>query len=106
MATQAQVDALTAQVVKVRGEIQVIKTEVVNLKDQLANAETVEEIDLSALESAVQAADDENVDVVPVVAPEVEVEPEADEDEDEDEDVATEPVAVDEPVIEDAAPVE
>jgi hypothetical protein len=105
MATQAQVDALTAQVVKVRGEIQVIKTEVVNLKDQLANAETVEQIDLSALESAVQAADDENVDVVPVVAPEVEGEPD-DEDEDEDEDVATEPVAVDEPVIEDAAPVE
>jgi len=103
MATQAQVDALTAQVVKVRGEIQVIKTEVVNLKDQLATVETVEEIDLSALEAAIDAADDENPDVVPVVVPEVEGDPEA---EDEDEDVATVPVRFDEPVAEDTPPVE
>ena len=99
MATQAQVDALTAQVVKIRGEIQVIKTEVVNLKDQLATVETVEEIDISALEAAIDAADDENPDVVPDVVPVVEAE-------DEDEDVATVPVRVDEPVAEDTPPVE
>ena len=99
MATQAQVDALTAQVVKIRGEIQVIKTEVVNLKDQLATVETVEEIDISALEAAIDAADDENPDVVPDVVPVVEAE-------DEDEDVATVPVVVDGPVAEDTPPVE
>lgn len=70
MATQADIDKLTAQVVKVRGEIQNVKTELAGVKEQLANAGVAEEIDLSGLEAAIQAADDENPD--PVVEPVVE----------------------------------
>jgi hypothetical protein len=85
MATQADVDKLVTQVIKVRGEIQNIKSELGSVKEQLANAGVAEKIDLSGLEAAIQAADDENVD--PVVEP-----------------ADPEPV-VDEPVVEDS-PVE
>jgi hypothetical protein len=110
MATQAQVDVLTAQVVKIGQEVttakDVIAAELADVKAQLAAAGVpAEQVDLTGLAAAVQNLDDIHPD--PVVAPEVEGEPEdEDEDGDEDEDVSTEPVAVGEPVIEDAAPVE
>lgn len=70
MATQADIDKLTTQVLKVRNEIQNVKTELAGVKLQLAEVGVAEEIDLSGLEAAIQAADDENPD--PVVEPVVE----------------------------------
>lgn len=72
MATQADIDKLTAQVIKVRGEIQNIKFELAGVKEQLAANEVADKIDISGLEAAIQSADDENADVVVDVVEDVE----------------------------------
>jgi len=62
MATQADIDALTAQVQKVQtevmGAVQVLKDEIAALQNQNPA------LDLTALSSAVQALDDLNPDAV------------------------------------------
>lgn len=71
MSTQEVVDALTAQVVKVRAEVvnarDALTAELDNVKAQLASAGVAEKVDLSGLSAAIQAVDDINPDPVPVV---------------------------------------
>lgn len=75
MSTQAQVDALTAQVAKVQGEVVAAKdaltAQVVSLQDQLAAAGVTEQVDLSGLQAAVQSLDDINPDPAPEVVEEL-----------------------------------
>lgn len=96
MATQSDVDALTAQVVKVAQEVrtahEVLVSELAEVKAQLAAAGVADEVDLTALAAAIQNVDDINPDAV---APEPVVEPV----------VEPEPVVVD-PVVEDSPPAE
>lgn len=71
MSTQEVVDALTAQVVKVRAEVisarDTLTAELDNVKAQLANAGVAEQVDLSGLTAAIQSVDDITPDPVPVV---------------------------------------
>lgn len=78
MATQQDVDKLTAQVVKVGDEVKAaaaaLKAELDDVKAQLAAAGASEKVDLTALAAAVQQLDDINPD--PVDEPvDVEAEP-------------------------------
>lgn len=95
MATQSDVDALTAQVVKVALEVRtahdVLVSELAEVKAQLAAAGVADKVDLTALAAAIQNVDDINPDAV---APEPVVEP-----------VVEETVVV-EPVVEDSPPAE
>ena len=72
MSTQEQVDALTNQVVKIQGEVVTAKdalvAQVAALQEQLANAGVAEQVDLSGLQSAVDALDAINPDA-PVEEP-------------------------------------
>ena len=106
MATQADVDTLVVQVVKISDEIKssaaVLKAELETVKAQLAAANVpAESVNLTALAAAIQAVDDINPDVPPadpVVEPVVEepvVDPVVD--------PVEEPVVVEEPV-EDSPP--
>lgn len=105
MATQADVDKLTAQVVKIGNEVKsvhaALSVELAGLKAQLAAGVTPQDIDLSGLAAAIQSVDDINAD--PVVDEPVEEDPAV---------VDPEPVdpveePVEQPVVEEpAAPVE
>ena len=68
MSTQDAVDKLTAQVAKVQSEVtsarDAITTQLADVQAQLAAAGATEQVDLSALESAIQALDDINPDPV------------------------------------------
>ena len=92
MATQADVDKLTEQVIKIGVEVKdahaVLVSELADVKAQLAAAGVTETVDLTGLAAAIQNVDDINPD--PVVEPEPEVD-----------DVVTEPV-----VVEDSPPAE
>jgi hypothetical protein len=78
VATQEQVDALTAQVQKVGVEVQNVKAALADVQAQLADAGVpADVVDLSGLVAAVQAVDVLNPD--PVVDPVDPVEPPADE---------------------------
>lgn len=85
MSTQEAVDKLTAQVVKIQGEVvaakDVLLAQVVSLQDQLAAAGVAEQVDLTGLTNAVQSLDDINPDEedepeVPVEQPVVDPIPE------------------------------
>ena len=97
MATQADVDKLTAQVVKIGDEVKaahaVLVSELADLKAQLAAAGTAEKVDLTGLAAAIQNVDDIHADPAP------EPEPVVDE-------PVTEPVIVEETVVEDSPPAE
>ena len=82
MATQADVDNLTAQVVKIGDEVKsvhaALTVELAGLKAQLAAGVAPQDIDLSALAAAIQSVDDINADPVvdePVEDPVVDPEP-------------------------------
>lgn len=93
MATQADVDKLVDLVVKIRGEVVVLKDAFASLKDQVENGTPVEQLDLTALASAIESVDALNPDtVVEEPAPAPEPEPVVEEP------VVEEPV-VDEPVF-------
>lgn len=67
MAKQADVDALTAQVVKIGSEVQNVKTELAKVQAQV-DALGVP-VDLSALTAAIQSVDDLNPDAQPAGDP-------------------------------------
>lgn len=67
MATQAEVDALTNQVVKIGSEVQNVKTELAKVQAQV-DALGVP-VDLSALSAAIQSVDDLNPDAQPAGEP-------------------------------------
>lgn len=66
MATQQDVDALTAQVVKIGDEVKtahaVLVTELADVKAQLAAAGSADKVDLTGLAAAIQNVDDINPD--------------------------------------------
>lgn len=68
MATQADVDALVVQVVKIGDEVKsaaaVLKAELESVKEQLAAAGAAETVDLTGLAAAIQVVDDINPDYV------------------------------------------
>lgn len=68
MATQQDVDTLTAQVVKIGDEVKtahaVLVAELADVKAQLAAAGTADKVDLSGLAAAIQNVDDINPDPV------------------------------------------
>jgi hypothetical protein len=65
---QAQIDNLTAQVIKAGQEVasahDALVAELADVKDQLANAGVAEQVDLSNLAAAIQQVDDINPDAV------------------------------------------
>lgn len=69
MATQADVDKLTAQVNKIGSEVSaahaVLVSELADVKAQLAAAGAAEQVDLSGLAAAIQNVDDINPDAAP-----------------------------------------
>lgn len=66
MATQQDVDALTAQVVKIGDEVKtahaVLVAELADVKAQLAAAGSADKVDLTGLAAAIQNVDDINPD--------------------------------------------
>lgn len=70
MATQADVDKLTAQVEKIGVEVKTVHAVLVNelddVKAQLAAAGAAEKVDLTGLAAAIQNVDDINPDAVDV----------------------------------------
>lgn len=67
MATQAEVDALTNQVVKIGSEVQNVKSELVKVQAQV-DALGVP-VDLTGLTAAIQSVDDLNPDAQPAGEP-------------------------------------
>lgn len=69
MATQQDVDALTAQVVKIGDEVKtahaVLVAELADVKAQLAAAGSADKVDLTGLAAAIQNVDDINPDPEP-----------------------------------------
>lgn len=68
MATQQEVDALTAQVIKIGDEVKtahaVLVAELADVKAQLAAAGSADKVDLTGLTAAIQNVDDINPDPV------------------------------------------
>lgn len=73
MATQADVDKLTAQVGKIGDEVRaahtVLVSELADVKAQLAAAGAAEQVDLTGLAAAIQNVDDINPDPAPTDEP-------------------------------------